>query len=151
MWIIFYCDILKENMAIYSRKFSVPKIHKEIAELERRLTEKKKVLFEEKKVEKHEKELIREIIKEKTEIPALPKITPIAPKKTVIKKAQALKSEPKERQIKLLTDLAFDKGVIYATEVARNLDSPYILDEFHDTLVDELYNYLIKQGKLTQL
>jgi len=138
-------------MAIYSRKFSVPKIHKEIAELERRLTEKKKVLFEEKKVEKHEKELIREIIKEKTEIPALPKITPIAPKKTVIKKAQALKSEPKERQIKLLTDLDFDKGVIYATEVARNLDSPYILDEFHDTLVDELYNYLIKQGKLTQL
>lgn len=139
-------------MAIYSRKFKeTPRLREEIAELEQKLTEKKKALLEEKKVERPEKELIKEIIKEKTEIPALPKITPIAPKKTVIKKAQALKGESKERQIKLLTDLAFDKGVIHATEVARNLDSPYILDEFHDTLVDELYNYLIKQGKLKQL
>jgi len=149
-------------MAIYSRKFpaqgwsasggkEVPKnTEREILELEKKLAEKKREL-EEKKIERPEKELIKEIIKEKTEILAPPKITPIAPKKTVIKKAQALKSEPKERQIKLLIDLAFDKGVIHATEVARNLDSPYILDEFHDTLVDELYNYLIKQGRLKQL
>jgi len=150
-------------MAIYSRKFPVqgwsasgrkemPKnTEREILELEQRLAEKRQELVKTKEVDKHDRELIREIIKEKTEIPASPKITPIAPKKTVIKKAQALKGEPKERQIKLLTDLAFDKGVIHATEVARNLDSPYILDEFHDTLVDELYNYLIKQGKLKQL
>ena len=62
-----------------------------------------------------------------------------------------LKGQKKERQIQLLTGLAFDKGVIHATEVAQKLDDPYILDEFHDTLVDELYNYLVEQGKLKEV
>ena len=97
---------------------------------------------------------MRQIIKEKIETPALPKVTPVTPPaipKVVIKKAKELKGEPKERQIKLLIDLAFEKGVVHATEVAKRLDSPYILDEFHDTLVDELYNYLVEQKKLKQI
>ena len=53
--------------------------------------------------------------------------------------------------MKLLTDLAFEKGVIHATEIAKGLDDPYILDEFHDTLDDRLYKYLIEQGKLKQI
>jgi len=136
-----------------SAKFKeTPKIHEEIAELEKRLAEKKQEL-EEKKEVKAEKEIIKEIIKEKTEIPAVPKIT-VASKqiaRAVIKKADELKLEQKDRQVKLLTDLAFEKGVVHATEVARILDSPYILDEFHDTLVDELYNYLVEQKKLKQI
>ena len=130
-----------------------PKIHNEIIELEKKLAEKKQEL-EEKKEVKHEKEIIKEIIKEKIETPALPKVTPVTPPaipKVVIKKAKELKGEPKERQIKLLIDLAFEKGVVHATEVAKRLDSPYILDEFHDTLVDELYNYLVEQKKLKQI
>jgi hypothetical protein len=126
------------------------KPHKEITELERRLVEKKREL-EEKKEVKHEKELIKEVIKEKAETPGPPKVTAPPPKKVVIKKAKQLKGQQKKRQIKLLTDLAFEKGVIHATEVAQKLDDPYILDEFHDTLVDELYNYLVEQGKLKQV
>lgn len=131
---------------------TVPKkIETEIAELEKKLAAKKQEL-EEKKEVKHEKEIIKEIIKEKTEITAPPKVKPSASsQKAVVKTAKGLKGENKERQVQLLTDLAFQKGVIHATEVARNLDDPYILDEFHDTLVDELYQYLVQQGKLKQI
>ena len=47
--------------------------------------------------------------------------------------------------------MAFDKSVIEAVGVAKSLDSPYLLDEFHDTLVDKLYNKLVEQGKLKQV
>lgn len=137
-----------------TKKFrETPKLQEEVAELEKKLAEKKREL-EEKKEVKHEKEIIKEIIKEKTEKPAPPKVTPAIPpavQKVVVKKAKEIKTEEKERQIQLLTDLAFEKGVVHATEVAKKLDDPYILDEFHDTLVDELYNYLVEQGKLKQI
>ncbi len=129
----------------------IPKIHKEISELEQKLIERRKKLIEKTEADKRDKELIREIIKERVEIPKPTKVKPVVPlaaKKVVIRKAKELKGEKKERQIKLLTDLAFEKGVIHATEVAEKLDDPYILDEFHDTLVDELYDYLVKQKKL---
>lgn len=138
-------------MITNSKKFGdSPKIHEEILELEKRLAEKKRELEERKEV-RHEKEIIKEVIKERVEVPTAPKVKPIAPPPQVVKKAKELKAEPKERQIKLLTDLAFEKGIIHATEVARNLDNPYILDEFHDTLVDELYKYLVEKGKLKQI
>lgn len=136
-----------------SPKFNkeTPKIHEEILELEKRLAEKKRELTGRKEVERHDKEIIKEIIKEKVEIPKAPKVKPVVPPPHIVKTTKAIKVEPKERQIKLLTDLAFEKGVIHATEVARGLDDAYILDEFHDTLVDELYDYLVKQGKLKQI
>ena len=140
-------------MVIQPKKFKeMPKLQEEVIELEEKLAEKKRALIEKKEVDKHDKELIKEIIKEKVEIPKPTKVTPApaptAPPKVVVKKVKELKGERKERQIELLTDLAFDKGVVHATEVAKKLDDPYILDEFHDTLVDELYNYLIEQKKL---
>lgn len=139
-------------MIINSQKFKeAPRIHEEIVELEKRLAEKKQELAG-KEVEKHDKEIIKEVIKEKIEAPKAIKVKPVAASQAhVIKKAKELKAEPKERQIKLLTDLAFEKGVIHATEIAKQLDSPFILDEFHDTLVDELYNYLVEKGKLKQI
>lgn len=139
-------------MVIQTPKFKEgPKIHKEIVELEKRLAEKKQELAEKKEVERPDKEIIKEIIKEKVEVPAVPKVKPVAPLPHIVETVKEIKREPKERQIQLLTDLAFEKGVIHATEVARGLDNPYILDEFHDTLVDELYNYLVEQGKLKQI
>ncbi len=139
-------------MAIDSKKFrETPKIHEEIVELEKKLAEKKKELAEKKEVEKPDKEIIKEVLKEKTEMPQAPKVKPTAVPSSVIKTTKRIKAKSKERQVQLLTDLAFEKGVIHATGVAKGLDDPYILDEFHDTLVDELYDYLIKQGKLKQL
>ncbi len=131
-----------------------PKIHKEINELEQKLAKKRQELGK-KKETRPEREILKEFIKEKTEHIQSPEgkaqKTTLPPKKVLTKKAKQIKEEKKERQIQLLTDLAFEKGVIHAAEVARKLDDAYILDEFHDSLVDELYNYLIEQGKLKQL
>jgi len=69
----------------------------------------------------------------------------------VAQSVQQMSEEPKERQIKLLIDLVFEKGISRAVEVAKRLESPYLLDEFHDTLVDELYNKLIEEDKLDKV
>lgn len=129
-----------------------PKVHEEIIELEKKLAEKKRELREKEGVEKHEKEIIKEIIREKIEQPETfgPKPS-MAPLPQVAKKAKEIEEEPRERQIQLLVDLAFEKGVSHAIDVARSLNSPYLLDEFHDTLVDELYNKLVEQGKLEKI
>ncbi len=57
----------------------------------------------------------------------------------------------RQNQIKMLCDLAFEKGIDSAVEEARKLDSPYLLDEFHDKLVDELREKLIEKGKLEKI
>lgn len=78
---------------------------------------------------------------------------PVSPaqEQVVVSSVQQIKIEPKERQIQLLTDLAFEKGIPHAVEVAKRLENAYLLDEFHDALVDKLYNKLIEEGKLKQI
>ena len=68
-------------------------------------------------------------------------------------KIGALESELKEKneQLKNLVDLAFQKGISYATDVARDLDNPYLMDAFHDTLVDKLHKELVERGKLEEI
>lgn len=102
--------------------------------------------FREKEITKEEeRDLLKEAMSEYLEKAQPP--TP-AQQKVVIQKVQQIKTEPKERQIQLLTDLAFEKGIPHAIEVAKRLESPFLLDEFHDALIDELYNKLIEEGKL---
>lgn len=57
-------------------------------------------------------------------------------------------SMDKPRQVKTLVYLAFKKGVNYAANIASQLKDPYLLDEFHDTLVDNLYDLLKKKKKI---
>ena len=94
-----------------------------------------------------EKEILKDAVYEKV---MNVRYTPIQ-QQAVQQQTQKLKDEPKERQIELLIQMAFDKSVIEAVGVAKSLDSPYLLDEFHDTLVDKLYNKLVEQGKLKQV
>jgi len=65
--------------------------------------------------------------------------------------AKNIKKLEKNQQLKSLVDLAFVKGVSHAVEVVRNLDSPYLMDEFHDTLVDHLHKELVDKGKLEEI
>lgn len=95
-----------------------------------------------------EKEILKEVVVERIST-AQP--LPTAQQQAVVQRAQQLKDEPKERQIELLIQMVFEKGVIEAVEVAKKLDNPYLLDEFHDALVDQLYNKLVEQGKLKQV
>lgn len=57
-------------------------------------------------------------------------------------------SMDKPKQIKTLVYLSFKKGVNYAANIASRLKDPYLLDEFHDTLVDNLYDLLKKKKKI---
>jgi len=55
-----------------------------------------------------------------------------------------------QAKVKELCQITFAKGLDAAIEEARKIDNPYILDEFHDALTNELYDKLIKAGKLEQ-
>lgn len=55
------------------------------------------------------------------------------------------------RQVKILTTLAFEKGIQYSIKVARGLNDAYLLDELHDKLVGELHDELVKKGKLKEI
>lgn len=59
----------------------------------------------------------------------------------------------KQLQDKLqhLVDIAFAKGLLEAITTARKADDPYLLDAFHDVLVDRLYNELIARRALDEL
>jgi hypothetical protein len=54
----------------------------------------------------------------------------------------------KPKQVKMLVFLSFKKGINYAANLAAQLKDPYLLDEFHDTLVDHLYDLLVKKRKI---
>ena len=95
-----------------------------------------------------ERQILKETVSE--HITTAQPISPIQ-QQAVVQSMQQIKNQPKERQIQLLIEMAFGKGVIEAVEVVKRLDNPYLLDEFHDALVDELYNKLVEQGKLKQI
>lgn len=93
-----------------------------------------------------QKEILKDVVSEKIQT-----IQPSRVNQQVAQKIQELQEQPKERQIQILTEMAFEKGIVYAVEIAKNLDNPYLLDEFHDVLVDQLYNKLVEEGKLERI
>jgi seryl-tRNA synthetase len=52
---------------------------------------------------------------------------------------------PPSQQVGALISLVFEKGLKGAISVARHLQNPAILDEFHDTLVDQFYEKLVRE------
>ncbi len=61
---------------------------------------------------------------------------------------QATQFSNSQNQVQMLCNLAFEKGVDAAIEAAKELDNPYVLDEFHDAMVGQLYEKLKKEGKI---
>ena len=61
------------------------------------------------------------------------------------------KKMSRQNQVKMLCQLAFEQGLDEAVKTAKSLDNAYVLDEFHDTLIDELYKRLISENKLKKL
>jgi hypothetical protein len=95
-----------------------------------------------------QKEILKETVNERI-LTAQP--ISVGQQQVIAQTVQKLKDEPKERQIQLLIQMAMDKSVVEAINIARNLDNPYLLDEFHDALIDQLYDQLVEQGKLKQI
>lgn len=55
---------------------------------------------------------------------------------------------PPSQQVGALISLVFEKGLEKTVSVAKNLNNPAILDEFHDTLIDRYYEKLLEEGFL---
>jgi hypothetical protein len=57
-----------------------------------------------------------------------------------------------ESRVKNLVDVAMQKGVVHAVNVARHIDDNYILDKFHDKMMaDELHDALLEKGLIKDL
>jgi hypothetical protein len=56
-----------------------------------------------------------------------------------------------DRQLKILIDLAFEQGIAKAIEAVNATGDAYLIDKFHDTLVDELRQQLVEKGKLKEV
>lgn len=57
-----------------------------------------------------------------------------------------------ESQVAHLVDIAQQKGVFHAVNVARHMEDNYILDTFHDRLLaDELHDALVAKGMIKEL
>ena len=52
---------------------------------------------------------------------------------------------PASQQVGALISLVFEKGLDEAISVARQLNNPAILDEFHDILADRYYKELVEK------
>jgi len=95
-----------------------------------------------------QKEILKEVVDERISIV---QSIPTGQQQAINQTAQKIKDAPKERQVELLIQMAMDKGIIESVVIAKNLDNPYLLDEFHDALIDHFYNELVKRGKLKQI
>lgn len=58
-------------------------------------------------------------------------------KKEAEKKAQKIEFLGEKEKIEHLLQIAKEKGVIFAIQVARKMNEPYLLDVLHDTLARE--------------
>jgi hypothetical protein len=58
--------------------------------------------------------------------------------------------EGEEEKVAHLTQLATTKGLPHAIMVAQRLKDYYALDTFHDELIDNLYDELLKAGLITK-
>lgn len=141
-------------------------IKKEIAALEEILREKKrelevKGLAQRSLGEVGEKELLKEAVEEHVEraaeMPPAPLISsaPDAQSSSPTTPSQPVQPQPADdplagldhrEQIEELAAIAFSKGIVEAVNIARRINDPHLLDEFHDALVDRLYEYLIQEG-----
>ena len=98
-------------------------------------------------------EQIKEQVAETEDITQKPKPAPVSALMKDEELVQDLKDVmnlDKPKQVKVLVYLAFKKGVHHAANIAKKLKDPYLMDEFHDTLVSELYSLLIKKKKIKQ-
>ena len=85
---------------------------------------------------------------EKIEVGSVP-ATQINPAQ-IQKQSQQISALDPQNQVKSLCNLAFQKGLDFAIQTARNLNNPYVLDAFHDALIDELYKRLITERKIVE-
>ena len=107
----------------------------EIQYLEQKILEKKKALES-----TPHRDIISETLKEHTAT-----AVPIAPAPT----ASAMQAdEPLSNDVAYLVQTAFQKGIAEAVDQVRRTHNPYLIDSFHDALVDKFLDEMKQKGIL---
>jgi len=55
------------------------------------------------------------------------------------------------RQLSILVNTALTKNIYQAIKMARNIGSAYLLDRFHDIIVNDLYEDFVKKKKIKSI
>lgn len=127
----------------------VPRVGQpDIEQLREKVEQLEAQLKKERVPEEREKIVKQEIDKYLTKMQKMP--TFAAPK-VVRDEAKEIKNFPSTQQVGALISLVFDKGLQEAISVAKAINNPAILDEFHDILIDRYYQILIEKGILKNL
>ena len=68
-------------------------------------------------------------------------------------KVGELKTYESDKQIKALVEIALERSLADAVNIARRLDDAYLLDALHDVLIDDekLHQHLVVSGKLKEV
>ncbi|PIQ92328.1 MAG: hypothetical protein COV69_02900 [Parcubacteria group bacterium CG11_big_fil_rev_8_21_14_0_20_39_14] len=121
-------------------------IEEEILELEKKLAQKREEMEKVKRLEG--------AVEEIGKAPPAPS-APVIPREEELTEEEKLsvkkiKMLSKERQLEILNEIALWRGLASAVKIAKALNNAYILDEFHDTLIDKLYKELVERGKIKE-
>lgn len=131
----------------------------EIQKLEQQLEEKKRALTESGAPASEEKELFREVLREHIDTlrPTAPIDIPITPPSASARvpfapianntEINAKQEEARETVVRTLMEKAMTGTIEDAVKQAQAI-SPYMLDELHDHLVDEMYSKLLALRKI---
>jgi len=128
-------------------------IEQEITQLEKQLSEKKVSLGEEKS---SEKEMLHDVVGERMR-QHLPAQADASQNQPVPAKPQIDDVDQSSVQLELmekvqeLINLVFNKSLEDGIKEASKSNNPALIDAFHDTLVDKLYNMLLERKKLEQI
>lgn len=114
----------------------------EIEEIRSRIEKLEAQLKRERTPEERETMVKKEI---KTYFEKFQKLPDFASPMILRDEAEEITKFPPTEQVGALVSLVFEKGIREAISVARSLDNPAILDEFHDILVDRYYQILIEK------
>lgn len=121
----------------------IPEIeHPEIEELKAKVERLEARLEKEKAPEGKEKMVKQEI---KTYLREIQQTPPTAAPLATRDEADEIKKFPPSQQVGALVSLVFEKGLKEAISVAKDLNNPAILDEFHDILADRYYKELVEK------
>ena len=114
----------------------------ELEALKERIEKMEARLEKEKSPEEKEKAVKQEIKSYLQEIQQTP---PTAAPLATRDETDEIKEFPPSQQVGALISLVFEKGLPEAIAVAKDLNNPAILDEFHDILADRYYKELVEK------
>ncbi len=123
--------------------------NEEIKWLEAQLEAKRKEVAAGVGEAKEEREMVQDVIKDVQTLPVSPPILGAAISDDDAKRTAYDIGEKEHAQIiDDLIGIALSKNLLTALKVAKAMNNPHLLDEFHDKLADKYYQKLLEERKL---